>query len=75
MAGREVVDVNVTVSDVKLPDAGAWAFLLVLGLGAVGLAVGQLMESDLEPGDLVRRRDRRERIRGDRRRVRGDWRQ
>jgi uncharacterized protein HemX len=35
------------VSDVKLPDAGAWAFLLVLGLGAVGLAVGQLMESDL----------------------------
>jgi hypothetical protein len=53
----------------------AWAFLLVLGLGAVGLAVGRLMEGDLEPGDLVRRRDRRERIRGDRRRVRGDWRQ
>jgi hypothetical protein len=53
----------------------AWAFLLVLGLGAVGLAVGRLKEGDLEPGDLVRRRDRRERIRGDRRRVRGDWRQ
>ncbi|AIJ14169.1 hypothetical protein SLITK23_43430 [Streptomyces lividans] len=53
----------------------AWAFLLVLGLGAVGLAVGRLMEGDLEPGDLVRRRDRRQRIRGDRRRVRGDWRQ
>jgi hypothetical protein len=53
----------------------AWAFLLVLGLGAVGLAVGRLMEGDLEPGDLVRRRDRRERIREDRRRVRGDWRQ
>ncbi len=53
----------------------AWAFLLVLGLGAVGLVVGRLMESDLEPGDLVRRRDRRERIRRDRRRVRGDWRQ
>ncbi|MEU0226837.1 hypothetical protein ABZ177_21050 [Streptomyces sp. NPDC006284] len=53
----------------------AWAFLLVLGLGAVGLAVGRLMEGDLEPGDLVRRRDRGERIRGDRRRVRGDWRQ
>ncbi|MFI7185456.1 hypothetical protein [Streptomyces anthocyanicus] len=53
----------------------AWAFLLVLGLGAVGLAVGRLMEGDLEPGDLVLRRDRRQRIRGDRRRVRGDWRQ
>ncbi|MFC8801947.1 hypothetical protein ACFT9J_00675 [Streptomyces anthocyanicus] len=53
----------------------AWAFLLVLGLGAVGLAVGRLMEGDLEPGDLVRRRDRRQRIRGDRRRVRGDGRQ
>jgi hypothetical protein len=52
----------------------AWAFLLVLGLGAVGLAVGRLMEGDLEPGDLVRRRDRRERIRDDRRRNRGDWR-
>jgi hypothetical protein len=53
----------------------AWAFLLVLGLGAVGLVVGRLMEGDLEPGDLVRRRDRQERIREDRRRVRGDWRQ
>ncbi|CAM5251162.1 hypothetical protein STENM327S_08223 [Streptomyces tendae] len=52
----------------------AWAFLLVLGLGAVGLAVGRLMEGDLEPGELVRRRDRRERIRDDRRRNRGDWR-
>ncbi|MEU4653237.1 hypothetical protein AB0G32_04700 [Streptomyces sp. NPDC023723] len=53
----------------------AWAFLLVLGLGAVGLAVGRLMEGDLAPGDFVRRRDRRERTRGDRQRVRGDWRQ
>ncbi|MEU5140047.1 hypothetical protein [Streptomyces sp. NPDC021139] len=51
----------------------AWAFLLVLGLGAVGLAAGRLMEGDLEPGELVRRRGRRERIRDDRRRNRGDW--
>jgi hypothetical protein len=52
-----------------------WTFLLVLGLGAVGLVVGRFMEGDLEPGDFVRRRDRQERIRDDRRRVRGDWRQ
>ena len=52
-----------------------WAFLLVLGLGAVGLAVGRFTEGDLELGDFVRRRDRQERIRDDRRRVRGDWRQ
>lgn len=54
---------------------GAWAFLLVLALGVVGLGVGRLTEGDFEPDDLVRRRDRREQIREDRRRVRGDWRQ
>ncbi|WP_328884120.1 hypothetical protein [Streptomyces sp. NBC_00299] len=52
-----------------------WAFLLVLGLGVVGLVVGRLMEGDLGPGDFVRRRDRQDRIRDDRRRARGDWRQ
>ena len=52
-----------------------WAFLLVLVLGFVGLVAGRLMEGDLEPGDFVRRRDRQERIRDDRRRARGDWRQ
>ncbi|MEV5155898.1 hypothetical protein AB0K81_28805 [Streptomyces werraensis] len=52
-----------------------WAFLLVLGLGVVGLVGGRLMEGDVEPGDFVRRRDRQERIRDDRRRARGDWRQ
>ncbi|MGR8009648.1 hypothetical protein [Streptomyces hypolithicus] len=52
-----------------------WAFLLVLGLGVVGLVVGRFMEGDLEPGDFVRRRDRQERIRDDQRRTRGDWRQ
>jgi hypothetical protein len=52
-----------------------WAFLLVLALGVVGLVVGRFMEGDLEPGDFVRRRDRQERIRDDRRRARGDWRQ
>ncbi|MFI9580526.1 hypothetical protein ACIHCQ_01455 [Streptomyces sp. NPDC052236] len=46
------------------------AFLLVLGLGVVGLVVGRLMEGDLEPGDFVRRRDRQERIRDDGRRAR-----
>ncbi|MDX2523515.1 hypothetical protein ACSCB1_10410 [Streptomyces europaeiscabiei] len=54
---------------------GFWAFVLVLGLGVVGLVVGRLMEGDLEPGDFVRRRDRSERIRDDRRGARGDWRQ
>ncbi|MEV5435153.1 hypothetical protein AB0K80_03830 [Streptomyces sp. NPDC052682] len=54
---------------------GVWAFLLVLGLGVVGLVAGRFMEGDLEPGDFVRRRDRQERIRDDRRRVRRDWRQ
>jgi hypothetical protein len=53
----------------------SWAFLLVLVLGAVGLVVGRLLEGDLGPGDFVRRRDRHERIRDDRRRARGDWRQ
>ncbi|MFJ3210317.1 hypothetical protein [Streptomyces flaveolus] len=52
-----------------------WAFLLVLGLGVVGLVVGRLTEGDLETSDFVRRRDRQGRIREDRRRVRGDWRQ
>jgi uncharacterized membrane protein len=52
-----------------------WAFLLVLGLGAVGLVVGRFTEGDLELGDFVRRRDRQERIPHDRGRVRGDWRQ
>ncbi|MET7273913.1 hypothetical protein ABZS59_22390 [Streptomyces flaveolus] len=52
-----------------------WAFLLVLGLGVVGLVVGRLTEGDLEPSGFVRRRDRQGRIREDRRRVRGDWRQ
>ncbi|KOG30808.1 hypothetical protein [Streptomyces resistomycificus] len=52
-----------------------WAFLLVLALGVVGLVVGRFTEGDLEPGDFVRRRDRQERIRDDRRRARGDWRQ
>ncbi|MEU7278309.1 hypothetical protein AB0A69_05890 [Streptomyces sp. NPDC045431] len=50
-----------------------WGFLLVLGLGVVGLVIGRLMEGDLEPGDFVRRRDRQDRIRDDRRRTRGDW--
>ncbi|WP_327342884.1 hypothetical protein [Streptomyces europaeiscabiei] len=50
-----------------------WAFALVLGLGIVGLVVGRLMEGDLEPGDFVRRRDRQERIRDERRGARGDW--
>ncbi|MFF9626185.1 hypothetical protein [Streptomyces griseosporeus] len=49
-----------------------WAFLLVLVLGAVGLVIGRFMEGDLELGDFVRSRDRQERIRDDRRRVRGD---
>ncbi|MER6109226.1 hypothetical protein [Streptomyces hirsutus] len=52
-----------------------WAFLLVLVLGVAGLVAGRFMEGDLEPGDFVRRRDRQERIRDDRRRARGDWRQ
>ncbi|MEU9228641.1 hypothetical protein AB0D40_30255 [Streptomyces massasporeus] len=51
---------------------GFWAFLLVLGLGIVGLVIGRLMDGDLEPGDFIRRRDRQDRIRDDRRRARGD---
>ncbi|MBK3647236.1 MULTISPECIES: hypothetical protein [Streptomyces] len=51
-----------------------WAFLLVLVLGLVGLAVGRFTEGDLEPGDFVRRRDRQERFGDDRRQARGDWR-
>jgi hypothetical protein len=53
---------------------GFRAFLLVLGLGAVGLVVGRFMEGDLEPGDFVRRRERQERVSDDRRRAREDWR-
>lgn len=52
---------------------GFWAFLLVLGLGVVGLVVGRVLEGDDGPGDFVRRRDRQQRIRDDRRRTRGDW--
>ncbi|MFC9117125.1 hypothetical protein ACIHBQ_25125 [Streptomyces sp. NPDC052492] len=54
-----------------------WAFLLVLALGVAGLVVGRFTQGDLGPGDFVRRRDREERIRDDRRRarVRGDRRQ
>jgi uncharacterized membrane protein len=51
---------------------GFWAFLLVLVLGAIGLAVGRFTEGDLELGEFVRHRDRRERMRDDRQRVRGD---
>jgi hypothetical protein len=40
-----------------------WAFLLVLGLGVVGLAAGRLLEGDLGAGDFIRRRERQERIR------------
>ncbi|MFI8003097.1 hypothetical protein [Streptomyces sp. NPDC086010] len=50
-----------------------WAFLLVLGLGVVGLVVGCSLEGDYGPGDFVRHRDRQQRIRDDRRRTRGDW--
>ncbi|MBT2511785.1 hypothetical protein J7I98_39690 [Streptomyces sp. ISL-98] len=38
---------------------GFWAFLLVAALGAVGLAVGRVLEGDLEVSDFVRSRDRR----------------
>lgn len=50
-----------------------WAFLLVLGLGALGLLAGRSMGRDPEPGAFIRRRDRQDRIRDDRRRARGDW--
>ncbi|GGY56908.1 hypothetical protein [Streptomyces omiyaensis] len=42
---------------------GFGAFLLVAALGAVGFVVGRFLDGDLEPGDLLRSRDR-----GDRRR-------
>ncbi|MFE5793495.1 hypothetical protein ACFVU3_24295 [Streptomyces sp. NPDC058052] len=42
---------------------GFGAFLLVAALGAVGFVVGRFLDGDLEPGDLLRGRDR-----GDRRR-------
>ncbi|MFF5185451.1 hypothetical protein ACFY30_16975 [Streptomyces sp. NPDC000345] len=50
-----------------------WAFLLVLGLGAVGYLVGRFIEGDYAPGDFVRRRDSQERYHDDRRRPRGAW--
>jgi hypothetical protein len=51
-----------------------WAFLLVLVLGLVGLVVGRFLDGDLEPGDVVRRRDQEDRMSDDRRQSRGDWR-
>ncbi|MEV6650034.1 hypothetical protein [Streptomyces sp. NPDC051219] len=54
---------------------GFGAFLLVLGLGVVGLVAGRLMEGDLEPSDFIRRRDNQQRIRDERRRARRDWQQ
>ncbi|MCL7425750.1 hypothetical protein [Streptomyces sp. YS415] len=51
-----------------------WALLLVLVLGLIGLVIGRFMEGDLELGDFVRRRDRQDRIRDDRRQAREDWR-
>lgn len=48
---------------------GFGAFLLVAALGAVGFVVGRFLDGDLEPGDLLRPRDRGDRgDRGDRRR-------
>ncbi|MFG2984546.1 hypothetical protein ACGFYQ_25350 [Streptomyces sp. NPDC048258] len=38
---------------------GFGAFLLVAALGAVGFVVGRVLDGDLEPGDLFRRRDDR----------------
>ncbi|MCM1949204.1 MULTISPECIES: hypothetical protein [Streptomyces] len=42
---------------------GFGAFLLVAALGAVGFVVGRFLDGDLEPGDLLRGRDRGERRR------------
>ncbi|MFE0333010.1 hypothetical protein [Streptomyces sp. NPDC058955] len=42
---------------------GFGAFLLVAALGAIGFVAGRFLDGDLEPGDLLRGRDR-----GDRRR-------
>ncbi|TVL90730.1 hypothetical protein [Streptomyces sp. SAJ15] len=40
---------------------GFGAFLLVAALGAVGFVVGRVLDGDLEPGDLFRSRESRER--------------
>ncbi|GHI84730.1 hypothetical protein [Streptomyces xanthophaeus] len=37
---------------------GFGAFLLVAALGAVGFVVGRFLDGDLDPGDLLRPRDR-----------------
>ncbi|MFD3541192.1 hypothetical protein ACFWUQ_17080 [Streptomyces sp. NPDC058662] len=37
---------------------GFGAFLLVAALGAVGFVAGRFLDGDLEPGDLLRPRDR-----------------
>ncbi|GHA81536.1 hypothetical protein [Streptomyces termitum] len=42
---------------------GFGAFLLVAALGAVGFVVGRFLDGDLEPGDLLRVRDRADRRR------------
>ncbi|MCO4699574.1 hypothetical protein LRR80_05670 [Streptomyces sp. RO-S4] len=47
-----------------------WAFLLVLALGIAGLVIGRLTQGDLGPEYFVRRRDRQEWVRDDRRRAR-----
>lgn len=36
---------------------GFGAFLLVGALGAVGFVAGRILDGDLEPGDLLRRRE------------------
>ncbi|WP_175411047.1 hypothetical protein [Streptomyces sp. TRM64462] len=48
---------------------GFAAFLLVAALGAIGFVAGRIADGDLEPGDLLRLRDRDDRgDRGGRRR-------
>ncbi|WP_149180071.1 hypothetical protein [Streptomyces sp. TRM49041] len=42
---------------------GFGAFLLVAALGAIGFVVGRYLDGDLEPGDLLRGRDRGDRLR------------
>lgn len=37
---------------------GFEAFLLVVGLGAIGYVAGRFLQGDLEPGDLFRPRER-----------------
>lgn len=50
---------------------GFGAFLLVAALGAIGFVVGRFLDGDLDPGDLLRPRDR-DRGRGADRDRRGD---